>query len=424
MNSKKRTLLCCIFIVIMMICSPLLVSYFSLPNKIQVFVGKEHQMDFDIPLKAKLFYGESLQLKVKDVLLNEGHSIKLSEPISFKMDEEGDAKVKVSVLGVIPLKTVSVHSTQYKEVVPGGKIIGVKINTNGVLVLGVGGLEIDGKMVSPCKELIKEGDLIQFANGTFLNTKEDLKDIIEASGKETIKLSVLRDGRVLEFDVSPQYSPQDDAYKIGVWIRDSTQGIGTLTYYDPSTHIFGALGHGITDVDTKTLMPIRSGIISTATVSGIKKGEKGDPGELSGVVEIDHEVGDVQCNTPIGIYGKLNDEGQQLIRGKAIPIAFQDEVHEGKATILVALAEQKIESYDVYIQKVSKYSTEPSKGMVIKIVDKRLIDLTNGIVQGMSGSPIIQDNKLVGAITHVFVQDSTKGYGIFIENMINFENNN
>lgn len=424
MNSKKRTLLCCIFIVFMMICSPLVISYYSLPSQIQVFVGKEHQLDFDIPLTARFSCDNQLQLKAKDVLLNDGYSIKLNEPISFKMNEEGDTKVKVSVLGGIPLKTVSVHSSEYKEVVPGGKIIGVRINTDGVLALGVGGFEVDGKMVIPCKDIIKEGDLIQTANGQVLNSKEDLKEIIQSTGGNSINLAILREGKSLELAVKPQYSPQDDAYKIGLWIRDSTQGLGTLTYYDPSNHMFGALGHGITDVDTKELMPIRSGIISTATVSNIKKGEKGIPGELSGVIEADHEMGCVDYNTALGIYGTVNPSGEELLKGKAIPIAFQDEVHEGKAIILLALTGQKVESYDVYIQKVSKYTTEPSKGMIVKITDKRLMGLTNGIVQGMSGSPIIQDNKLVGAVTHVFVQDSSRGYGIFIENMINFENNN
>ena len=226
---------------------------------------------------------------------------------------------------------------------------------------------------------------------------------------------------MIQTEIVPIYSEKDNEYKIGTWIKDGTQGIGTLTYVDPETLDFGALGHGITDSDLKKLIPIKQGEITKASITSIKKGEKGEPGEISGIIEYSDPsiIGSVSQNTSLGIFGKINDNGVDYLCHKKIPVAFQNEVHEGKATILASITGEGVGEYEVYVQKVAQYSTEPTKGMIVKITDERLLDLTHGIVQGMSGSPIIQDGKLIGAITHVFVQDPTKGYGIFIENMLN-----
>ena len=293
----------------------------------------------------------------------------------------------------------------------------------GILVLGVGEFEIEGKIVAPCRGFVEPGDMILKCNGIDLKTKEDLRNIVEKSKMVPLKLTLLRNKEIKEVTVHPSYSMFDNEYKIGLWIRDSTQGIGTLTYIDPETGAFGALGHGITDTDTKKLMPIRDGNIITTTITHIKKGKKGIPGEISGIIEYSDKniIGQVSNNTSIGIYGELDKSITKDINYHKVPIAFQDEVHEGKATILVDLTNHKVQEYEVTIQKVSRYSNEPAKGMIIKIVDPRLLSLTNGIIQGMSGSPILQDGKLIGAVTHVFIQDPTRGYGIFIENMINNE---
>lgn len=410
-------------VICLIISSPIIISHYYLPKEVKLIVGKEHIFNFAIPLKASLLKDQIITVKGEHDHVINTDSISLNKPLYVSMNEVGKTDITLSFMGVIPLKTVSIEAIPNREVIPCGKIVGIKVDTKGILVLGVGQFEIEGKIVSPCKGFVQPGDMILKCNDTELKTKEDLRDIIEASPEEKIKLTILRNKEIKEVQVQPLYSVFDNEYKIGLWIRDSTQGIGTLTYIDPKTGAFGALGHGITDTDTKKLMPIREGNIITTTITHIKKGKKGIPGEISGIIEYEDKniIGEVSNNTPIGIYGELDKDIIQSIEDKKVPIAFQDEVHEGKASILVDLTNNEVQEYEVYIQKVSKYSNEPAKGMIIKIVDEKLLSLTNGIIQGMSGSPILQDGKLIGAVTHVFIQDPTRGYGIFIENMINNE---
>ena len=236
-------------------------------------------------------------------------------------------------------------------------------------------------------------------------------------------MKIRRDHSIIYHSITPIYSKDEKTYKIGVWVRDSTQGIGTITYYNPETKAYGALGHGIADVDTKQIMSVKDGNLIKTQVTSIRKGKKGSPGELSGIIVENKQsvIGSVSSNTDQGIYGTLNNQGVDILQYDPVSIAFQDEVEEGEAIILSNISGDKVEEFKVNIQKVSRYNNDTSKGMIVKIVDERLIDTTNGIVQGMSGSPILQNNKLIGAITHVFVQDPTKGYGIFIENMLQKE---
>ncbi len=404
--------------------SPFIISYYYLPEEVKLIVGREHIFDFDIPLHVNVLKNEALIIKGENNRLLQQGIIPLNRPLYVSMQEEGETDITLSLLG-IPLKRVSVEAVRDREVIPCGKLVGIKVDTEGILVLGIGEFEKDGHMISPSKGVIEVGDMILECDGKKLEVKEDLKEAVETAEGQPIHLKLMRDGKLKEVQVQPVYSTCEETYKMGVWIRDSTQGIGTLTYVDPTTGVFGALGHGITDVDTKKLMPIREGTIISATVTNIKKGQKGMPGEISGTIHYDASsiIGEVEDNTSIGIYGVLSPETVKRLTTAKVPIAFQDEVHEGKATILVDLREGIIKEYEVTIQKVSRYSNEPAKGMVIKITDEELLSLTNGIIQGMSGSPILQDGKLIGAITHVFVQDPTRGYGIFIENMINNEKN-
>lgn len=425
---KKKILICILCIVFCLsICSPFIISYFYLPSNIKLIAGKEHIFNFEIPIKASVIKNQSIRIRDNANDNRELTSISLNKPFKLTMNEPGIADFKLSMFGIIPIKTVSVEAIPHKKVVPSGKIIGIRIDTKGVLVLGVGSFEVkDNEMASPCKGLLEIGDTILSANSQMLSCKEDLKDIVENSKGEKIKLLVQRGDTTKDIEITPIHSELDNEYKIGLWIRDSTQGIGTLTYYDPYTGGFGALGHGITDVDTKMLMPIKTGNIIDADITCIKKGKKGEPGEIGGIIDYEkHNIlGEIDNNTSLGIYGKIDIDkldDRENVEEKAVPVGFQDEVHEGKASIILNLTGTEAKTYDVIIQKVSRYNSEPAKGMVIKIVDPKLLDLTNGIVQGMSGSPIIQDGKLVGAVTHVFVHDPTKGYGIFIENMINNE---
>ncbi|OGO84426.1 MAG: SpoIVB peptidase [Clostridiales bacterium GWE2_32_10] len=245
---------------------------------------------------------------------------------------------------------------------------------------------------------------------------------MEKAGDKDVTLKINRKGNIIYEKITPILSNEDE-YKIGIWVRDSTQGIGTITYYNPSTGNYGALGHGIVDVDTSELMTVRTGKLLKSNISCIKKGERGTPGELMGII-IDTartNFGSVIKNTGYGIFGKLNDRYKKSIQTPETDIALKEEIKLGKAYIYSDVLGDGIEKYEIEIQSVNTLSYDISKGVIIKITDKRLLEATNGIVQGMSGSPIIQNGKIIGAVTHVFVNDPTKGYGIFIENMLKEE---
>lgn len=421
-NKKRKHMLAwCVFLfVCMLLATPFVVSNFFLPSEIKLIVGEEHLFNFDIPLKASILRGNSVIIKDAKEQFVATKAIDLNKPLYVTMEEEGSADVTLSLMGLIPLKTVSVQALPYQTLIPSGDVVGIKVDTTGILVLGIGEFESEDELVSPCKGIIEVGDLILACNGNKIETKEDFRSYVEMSDASELVLDISRKGIEKSVTITPSFSKAENEYKVGLWIKDSTQGIGTITYINPKNGHFGALGHGITDTQTHILTPIRTGEIMKVSITRITKGEKGIPGELSGVIDYDtsSQLGTIMMNHSLGIYGEVDETFIKAQTNEALPIAFQDEVHEGKATVMVNLTGEGIKEYEVEIQKVSKYSTEPSKGMVIKIVDKELLRLTNGIIQGMSGSPIIQDGKIIGAVTHVFVQDPTKGYGIFIENML------
>jgi stage IV sporulation protein B len=250
-----------------------------------------------------------------------------------------------------------------------------------------------------------------------MKNKEALTQaVVETQGE--LNLVVRRDGEDALVTINPRVSAKEQVNKLGVWVRDSTKGIGTITYYDPATQVFGALGHGIMDVDTKRLMSVKDGIIMSNKVTSVKKGVRGTPGELEGAVEKEQILGRITTNSPCGIYGLMNPESISKLPKETMKAAATNLIREGPATIRTNVASSEIREYDIYIENVNRYTADETKGMVIRITDAELLKLTGGIVQGMSGSPIIQDGRLIGAVTHVFVQDPTKGYGIFIENMM------
>lgn len=389
-NKQFKRLFCCVSLaVFLMICSPFIISKF-LPNQIQISQGTIHKDSFKWPVKVK---------------------------------QDLDDEIELSLLGYIPLKTVNVEIVKPKALIPCGNLIGVKVESEGICVLGTSPFTGKEKEVSPAKNKLEKGDMILEARGLPVTSKEHLKEIVESNEGKEMLLKVRRKEELLEVGITPEYCESEGHYKLGIWVKDSTQGIGTLTYFDPATKVFGALGHGINDADIKRLLPIKVGEVTKTAITAIRKGEPGVPGELKGIIEYTPKnvLGTIENNTSLGIFGTLNKRGEILFRNEAIPIAYQNEIYEGKAVILSNIIEDRVEPYEVYIKKVARYTSEPAKGMVIQITDSRLLDRTNGIVQGMSGSPIIQNGKLVGAVTHVFIQDPTKGYGIFIENMINNE---
>ena len=336
--------------------------------------------------------------------------IAVAASTSDSVAEETEAEIKL--FGVIPVKNAKIVHADAKMLIPGGSPVGVKLLTEGVMVVKTAEVT-DG--VSPAYEAgINAGDNIISANGEELNSSARLSEIIENSDGEEITFEVMRNGKSFTATVTPVYSETDGVYKAGLWIRDSTAGVGTLTFIDPETGIFGALGHPISDSDTMTTLPLGSGEIVDVVITDYDKGERGCPGELYGTFVSGLASGTIELNCEQGIFGTVTYPSRQ----EAIPIAYKAEVKTDPATILTTIDGSTPQEFEVEIERVTLSSAAKSKNIVIKVTDPELLELTGGIVQGMSGSPILQDGKLVGAVTHVFVSDPTHGYGIFIENML------
>lgn len=335
---------------------------------------------------------------------------------SIDVSENGSYKIPCYILDMIPLKEVQVETTEEKWVSVCGMPAGLYMETQGVLVVDTG--EITGKdgiSAEPASHIAKSGDYILEVNGNPVFGKKDLIKNIEASHGETMELLVNRNGEKIPLSIAPVLD-QNNQYKLGIWIRDNTQGIGTMTYIDENGK-FGALGHGISDTDTGELLQISDGELYEAEIVSIKKGAKGMPGELSGYIEYqpDKKIGTIEQNTELGIFGKVFDV--ERLPHEKVMVGYKQEVKEGKAKLLTNL-NKEVKAYDIEITEIYRNKSETNKAFEIQVTDPQLLEETGGIVQGMSGSPIIQDGKLIGAVTHVFVQDSSKGYGIFIENML------
>lgn len=407
-------------------CALLCVLYiralFTIPEEITLIEGEEYVYFFKNPFTVKIKTDNSVLLKLNnDNISASGSKVSLFKPVTIKSEKNGMTKLNMSIMGLIPLKTVKVDVVSNKRVVPCGNTVGVKLKADGVLIIGISDVQTkDGQRLYPAKEAgLRPGDIITHVNNKKINTAQNLIDEIQNIGKKKLKISFKRNNVIFYTELIPVKAVDDNKYHIGLWVRDGTAGIGTLTFYDPETKAFGALGHGIADIDTGALMPVGNGEILQSKVVGIVKGKNGTPGELKGVfLEERGVIGQVDKNCEFGIYGILNNSTLATALNYPVQIAVRSQVKEGPAKILTNVEGEKIEEFSIIIQKVSRQSLNGSKGMIIKITDKKLLERTGGIVQGMSGSPIIQDGKLVGAVTHVLVNDPTRGYGIFIEGMI------
>lgn len=327
--------------------------------------------------------------------------------------------LNINLLGLVNLKTIPVEKIKSMEVYPGGSPVGIKLSTEGVLVVGFSEVNIQGEKVeSPAKLAgIELGDIIKKVNNEDVtNSKEVGKKIIE-SEKEVIFLEMVRKGETIQREFKA--IKEDGENRIGLWVRDSTAGIGTLTFYDKNSKAFGALGHPITDGDTNTIFKIKAGDLINSSVISVRKGEKGMPGELRGVFINDKDsIGSINKNTISGIYGETTVPIINNIYTKPIEVGFRCEVKEGPAKIITTIDENGPKEYNIEIVKTLEQDKPGPKSMVIKVTDPELLEKTGGIVQGMSGSPIIQNDKLVGAITHVLINKPEIGYGIYIEWML------
>lgn len=347
----------------------------------------------------------------------------ISRPVSLQPIKLGKATVDFNLLGFIPVRSVQVDVLPPLKLVPGGHSIGVVLHSQGVIVVGNSPvLSTKGDYQSPAKEAgIVVGDVILSINGTPVNSDSQVAEIIDISGKakKTVDMLVKRGDSRLNIGVTPTLCSETKRYRIGLFVRDSAAGVGTLTFYDPHSQTYGALGHVITDSDTNQPIDCEQGKIVLATVSGIQHGKRGQPGEKIGVfIEESELLGDIRKNTQFGIYGKLNTLIGNDLYSEAIPVASMSQVQTGEAEMLTVVDGQTIERFSIEIQKINLQEAPEGKGLVIKVTDDRLLTKTGGIVQGMSGSPIIQNGKIIGAVTHVFVHDPTRGYGCFVDWML------
>jgi stage IV sporulation protein B len=315
--------------------------------------------------------------------------------------------------------TLAVNERERVSLIPSGKPFGIKFHTKGVIVVGVTDIETFDGLASPARDAgIKAGDIITKVNSTEVNTTEDLSRLIAESGGSKTIFTVSRSGDTLNFDVYPKKASEDGMYKAGLWVRDSTAGIGTVTYVDADTNRLGGLGHGICDSETGEPLPLLKGIVTGVTITDVVKGMENAPGELKGEFSA-YKIGSLYKNSESGVFGTLDSIAP--FNGKPIEICFRDELKTGKAHILTTVNGSTPALYEINIVKVYPNSGR-TKNFLIEITDKNLLEKTGGIVQGMSGSPIIQDGRLAGAVTHVMINDPTRGYGIFIENMLDSAN--
>ena len=328
-----------------------------------------------------------------------------------KLTESKNKTATLTVFG-IPIKNVSVSVYKKTEVIPGGQSFGVRLHTRGITVTGVGSVITSEGAVEPAAAAgLKENDMILSVNGEEIMSSEQFTEILQKSGEDGLKIRYKRGGEEYDTVLYP-VKDENGEYKAGLWIKDTAAGIGTVTYIIPEDNSFGGLGHGICEAESKELLPVYSGEVFDAHITGVKRGKKGDPGELRGYFDKDPS-GTLTANLQTGVYGKLDKREN----AKTVQIALKDKVKEGDVKILCTVDGDGVREYDAKIMKILSYEAN-EKNFIVKITDDRLISKTGGIVQGMSGSPILQNGKLIGAVTHVLVNDPCRGYGIFIENML------
>ena len=384
----------------------------SLPDSISVRVGEERELNLGLPMGVSLADGSVSVLSSTDQTLADAVSLRISA------QEEGDATVNLTWLG-LPLKSLSVRVEPERVIMPGGQSIGVALTTKGILVVGTS--EIGGAQTGSPAYLagLRAGDVIQQVNNTPVENTSQLTTLVNESNGNDIEIVFLRKEQIQKAIVRPIKDRLDGQFRLGLWVRDSTAGIGTLSFYDPSNNKYAALGHAITDADTGTNLQVKEGRILFSQIIDIIRGKKGQPGELRGSFLNEQQIfGNIMKNTDFGVFGKSDMNLSNPLYPNGLPVGSRSNVHIGPATILSTLGDAGVNEYAIEITHVAQQSSPAQKSLTIRVTDPVLLDKTGGIVQGMSGSPIIQDGHIIGAVTHVFVNDPTQGFGLFIEWML------
>ena len=375
----------------------------AVPDEIYVRAGETVSYDFDVPVSVVLKQDstEVFEYLTKD------------SPLTYC--------VNCRLFGIFPVKDITGMLVEPETVYASGMPVGIYMETDGVLVLDTEKMTgMDGKEYTPAQGVVSSGDYITEVNHQKIEGKKQLMDLVEHLDGEKVLLTVRRENTILEKKLTPVQISKGN-YRLGIWVRDNVQGLGTITFLTKNNR-FAALGHGIHDVDTSTLLTIKRGTLYRTSIQKVQKGSKGNPGTMEGIIVYNrfHQLGVIEKNTDEGIYGELNSDRSWIGEEVPIQVAEKEEIKTGEARIRCYI-DGEVKEYSIRVTQIDKESDQVNKGMVIQVTDTELLEKTGGIIQGMSGSPIIQNGKLIGAVTHVFVQDSTKGYGIFIENMLKEE---
>lgn len=408
MNKLKQFFCVAILIVIYVyVCNITL-----LPSSIIIFEGEELNLKTVAGLKIR-------RANNANVPVIQASSLADSEQ-SSKYETAGTFELNLNLFGTIPVKEIDVNVIPKTKVIPMGNLIGAKLYTSGVLVVGMS--EIQGKDFQKHKPYadsgIEEGDMIVEMNSKKISNTDELVETVNNSNGEEIQIKYVRNDETITTSIQPVKS-EDNEYKLGLWVRDAAAGVGTLTFYEPSTGKFAALGHGIVDVDTGDIINIANGELVTSNLIAIQKGEKGAPGEIKGSIDFGVTIGNISKNTNFGVFGLVSNKNNLNLNGaKEYEVALRSEIQTGEAEIICELENGKKERYKIEISKIYTSNNYDNKSMMIKITDEKLLQKTGGIIQGMSGSPIIQNGKFIGAITNVLVSDPTTGYAIFGDLMI------
>ncbi len=369
----------------------------SLPDALTLTSGQKFVVQTGLPMLAASDGGAVSVLASQD------------ERVTISAEAGGQTSVTFSLLGLIPVHETRVNVVEERTLIPGGQAVGVALKTRGVLVVSD----------AAKGRALRAGDVILSADGKNVESTKALSEQVGTAQTDTVRLEVLRGGQTITVDAQAEPDPSDGRRKLGVWVRDSTAGVGTLTYIDPVNQAYGALGHAIVDADTGRLLAAREGAILHASIVGVTKGQSGKAGELKGnFLKAGEQIGSLMENCEYGIYGVLDDMPENLLYPQGLRAGARSAVHTGAASIIATVDADGPQEYGVEIVRCFAQSEPSQKGMILRVTDERLLEKTGGIVQGMSGSPILQDGRIIGAVTHVYLSDATQGYGMYIEWML------
>jgi len=369
----------------------------SLPDALTLTSGQKFVVQTGLPMLAASDGGAVSVLASQD------------ERVTISAEAGGQTSVTFSLLGLIPVHETRVNVVEERTLIPGGQAVGVALKTRGVLVVSD----------AAKGRALRAGDVILSADGKNVESTKALSEQVGTAQTDTVRLEVLRGGQTITVDAQAEPDPSDGRRKLGVWVRDSTAGVGTLTYIDPANQAYGALGHAIVDADTGRLLAAREGAILHASIVGVTKGQSGKAGELKGnFLKAGEQIGSLMENCEYGIYGVLDDMPENLLYPQGLRAGARSAVHTGTASIIATVDADGPQEYGVEIVRCFTQSEPSQKGMILRVTDERLLEKTGGIVQGMSGSPILQDGRIIGAVTHVYLSDATQGYGMYIEWML------